>query len=82
MTKPTLADGNWDYVLTLLPAGWEELARTSGGVRRLRGAESLGSLLRTLLLPTDLCLRLTRPVGLAHLWTAVSSLRPLVAQFG
>jgi len=50
MTKPNLADGNWDYLLTLLPADWEELAKTSGGVQRLRGSESLSSLLRTLLL--------------------------------
>jgi len=50
MTERNLADGNWDYLLTLLPADWEALAKTSGGVRRLRGAVSLSSLLRTLLL--------------------------------
>jgi len=49
-TTEKLADGNWDYLLTLLPANWEELANSSGGVRRLRGTPSLSCLLRTLLL--------------------------------
>lgn len=49
-TTEKLKDENWDYLLTLLPPDWEELAYSSGGVRRLRGTSSLGDLLRTLLL--------------------------------
>jgi len=74
MTKPTLADGNWDYVLTLLPADWQELAKTSGGVRRLRGAGSLSSLLRTLLLHVahGCSLRTTSVVAKAAGWASMS----------
>ena len=37
----TLADENWDYLLSLLPLDWEAQARSTGAVRRLRGASSL-----------------------------------------
>jgi hypothetical protein len=74
MTKPSLADGNWDYVLTLLPADWEALAKSSGGVQRLRGAESLSSLLRTLLLHMahGCSLRTTAVVAKAAGWASMS----------
>jgi hypothetical protein len=74
MTKHDLADGNWDYVLTLLPADWQTLARVSGGVQRLRGAESLSSLLRTLLLHIahGCSLRTTAVVAKAAGWASMS----------
>ena len=74
MTDQTLADENWDYVLTLLPADWQELAKTSGGVRRLRGAASLSSLLRTLLLHIahGCSLRTTSVVAKAAGWATMS----------
>ena len=74
MTDTTLADGNWDYLLTLLPADWQELAKSSGGVRRLRGAASLGSLLRTLLLHIahGCSLRTTSVVAKAAGWADMS----------
>lgn len=69
-----LNDDNWDYLLKLLPDGWEELARTSGAVRRLRGATSLGSLLRVLLLHVGhgCSLRTTSVVGKAAGWICMS----------
>jgi hypothetical protein len=74
MTDTTLADGNWDYLLTLLPANWQDLAKTSGGVRRLRGAASLSSLLRTLLLHIahGCSLRTTSVVAKAAGWADMS----------
>lgn len=74
MTNPTLADGNWDYLLSLLPANWQALAKTSGGVQRLRGAESLSSLLRTLLLHVahGCSLRTTSVVAKAAGWASMS----------
>jgi hypothetical protein len=41
---------NWRVLLGLLPSSWEQLGRSSGSVRRLRGFSSLESLLHTLLL--------------------------------
>jgi len=41
---------NWQVLRTLFPPGWEELGRTSGAVKRLRGFTSLEALLRTLLM--------------------------------
>lgn len=74
MTKHNLADENWDYLLTLLPADWQELAKTAGGVRRLRGATSLSSLLRTLLLHIahGCSLRTTSVVAKAAGWASMS----------
>ena len=74
MTEHNLADGNWDYLLTLLPADWLELAKTSGAVRRLRGAESVGSLLRTLLLHIahGCSLRTTSVIAKAAGWASMS----------
>ena len=42
MIKQELADGNWNYVLTLLPANWEALAKSSGAVRRAIASEVNG----------------------------------------
>jgi len=41
---------NWDVLRGLFPAGWGQLGRTSGAVKRLRGFSSLETLLRTLLM--------------------------------
>jgi len=41
---------DWDVVLTMLPAQWEAKAAELGAVRRLRGFDSVGSLLRVLLI--------------------------------
>jgi Transposase DDE domain len=41
---------DWQILLELFPAGWEELGRSTGAVTRLRGFKSLEALLRTLLL--------------------------------
>jgi len=43
-------DEDWEVLLRLLPSNWEELARRSGAVERLRGFDSISALLRTLLL--------------------------------
>jgi hypothetical protein len=41
---------NWRVLVGLLPSSWEQLGRSSGAVRRLRGFSSIESLLHTLLL--------------------------------
>jgi DDE family transposase len=41
---------DWQVLLELFPVEWEELGRRSGAVSRLRGFDSMESLLRTLLL--------------------------------
>lgn len=41
---------DWQVLVGLFPAGWEELGRSTGAVTRLRGFESLNDLFRTLLL--------------------------------
>lgn len=41
---------DWPVLLTLFPADWQQLARSSGAIRRLRGFPSVEALLRTLLL--------------------------------
>ena len=41
---------DWDVVMQMLPAQWESKAIELGAVRRLRGFESVGSLLRVLLI--------------------------------
>lgn len=71
---PHLADENWDYLLTLLPENWRTQARKLGGVRRLRGASSIESLLRTLLLHIGhgCSLRTTSVVAKAAGWASMS----------
>jgi Transposase DDE domain len=41
---------DWDVVMQMLPAQWEAKALELGAVRRLRGFDSVGSLLRVLLI--------------------------------
>ena len=41
---------DWDVVIGMLPAQWEAKAVELGAVRRLRGFDSVGSLLRVLLI--------------------------------
>ena len=41
---------DWDLLVSFLPGNWEELARTTGALRKLRKDKSPGNLLRTLLL--------------------------------
>jgi hypothetical protein len=41
---------NWQVLRGLFPSGWEQLGRSSGAVKRLRGFPSLEALLRTLLM--------------------------------
>lgn len=41
---------DWQVLVGLFPAGWEDLGRSTGAVTRLRGFESLNDLFRTLLL--------------------------------
>ena len=67
-------DTNWTYLLSLLPADWESLAKTSGGLRRLRGTASAGDLLRTLLLHVGhgFSLRSTAVLAKAAGWAAMS----------
>ena len=43
-------DEDWNLVLGLLPAQWQQQAVLSGASERLRGFSSTSSLLRTLLL--------------------------------
>ena len=70
----TLADENWDYLLSLLPQDWQAQAKATGAVLRLRGASSLGSLLRVLLLHIGhgCSLRTASVVGKAAGWISMS----------
>jgi hypothetical protein len=43
-------DEDWSVLLSLLPTDWEELGRKTGAIARLRGFDSVGSVLRTLLM--------------------------------
>ena len=69
-----LSDENWDYLIKLLPEDWEAQARLTGAVRRLRGAQSLGSLLRVLLLHVGhgCSLRTASVIGKAAGWVSMS----------
>lgn len=69
-----LADENWRFMLKLLPARWEELARETGAVTRLRGFDSVEQLLRGLLLHVGLgcSLRETVVVAKAAGWLEMS----------
>jgi len=70
----TLADENWKFLLKLLPAGWEGLAKETGAVKRLRGFDSVEQLLRGLLLHVALgcSLRETAVVAKAAGWLEMS----------
>lgn len=69
-----LSDENWEYLLGLLPEDWEAQAKRHGAVRRMRGADSLGNLLRTLLLHVahGCSLRTTATVAKAAGWASMS----------
>jgi hypothetical protein len=73
-TTLTLADRNWEFLLGLLPANWEGLARETGAVTRLRGFDSVDQLLRGLLLHVGLgcSLRDTVVVAKAAGWLNMS----------
>lgn len=49
-TASNAVEEDWRILLSLLPSGWEQQAVLSGAVERLRGFDSTGDLLRTLLL--------------------------------
>jgi len=70
----SLPDENWTYLLSLLPAQWEEQAKKVAAVRRLRGTNSVGDLLRTLLLHIahGCSLRTTAVVAKAAGWATMS----------
>jgi hypothetical protein len=44
------ADESWQLLLSMLPMGWEQQAVLCGAVERLRGFQSVGELLRVLLM--------------------------------
>src|SRR5260370_29554745 len=45
-----IAEENWKVLLSLFPAGWQQMARQSGAIERLRRFRSPDVLLRMLLL--------------------------------
>lgn len=65
---------NWSTLLSLFPAKWDQRARESGAVARLRGFSSPEALLRTLLLhvANGLSLRETAVQAKLADWAAVS----------
>ena len=52
MPTPRTADvvDDWSVICQLLPLGWEEAARTTGALRRVRGIRDARTLLRVLLI--------------------------------
>jgi hypothetical protein len=46
----SVLDEDWSILLTLFPTQWEELGRKTGAIARLRGFDSVGNVLRTLLM--------------------------------
>jgi hypothetical protein len=65
---------NWKILVSLLPAGWQQVALESGAIKRLRGFSSPEALLRTLLLHVGLGYSLRETVVRARLadWSDVS----------
>ena len=60
-------DEEWGVLATLLPAGWQEMARTTGAMRRARGGiASPDKLLQLLLLHVATGLSLKQAVARAH----------------
>lgn len=49
-TAESLAEDNWPIVCTFLPKGWQEMARSSGALKRARDIPDAESLLRLLLM--------------------------------
>src|ERR1700744_3550901 len=50
MTEPNVMDEDWPLLLSLLPPGWEDLAREPQALKGLRQDKSADACLRTLLL--------------------------------
>jgi len=46
----SVLDEDWRVLLSLFPADWEDLGRKTGAITRLRGFDSVGNVLRTLLM--------------------------------
>lgn len=46
----SVIDEDWRILLSLFPADWEGLGRKTGAITRLRGFDSVGNVLRTLLM--------------------------------
>jgi hypothetical protein len=46
----SVVDEDWNVLLSLFPAEWEEMGRRTGAITRLRGFKSVGDVLRTLLM--------------------------------
>ncbi len=46
----SVIDEDWRVLLSLFPEEWEELGRKTGAITRLRGFDSVGNVLRTLLM--------------------------------
>jgi hypothetical protein len=46
----SVIDEDWHILLSLFPTDWEELGRKTGAITRLRGFDSVGNVLRTLLM--------------------------------
>ena len=63
----SVADENWQVLVSLLPSRWREQAVESGAIRRLRGFASPESLMRTLLLHVAQGFSLRETVVLAKL---------------
>ena len=63
----SVADENWQVLMSLLPSRWREQAVESGAIQRLRGFASSESLMRTLLLHVAQGFSLRETVVLAKL---------------
>jgi hypothetical protein len=63
----SVADENWQVLMSLLPSRWREQAVESGAIQRLRGFASPESLMRTLLLHVARGFSLRETVVLAKL---------------
>jgi hypothetical protein len=46
----SVIEEDWGVLLSLFPSRWEELGRETGAITRLRGFDSVGNVLRTLLM--------------------------------
>jgi hypothetical protein len=72
-----IAEENWNVLVSLFPAGWQQMARQSGAVERLRSFQSPDVLLRMLLLHVARGYSLRETVVRAKLanWTDISACR-------
>src|SRR5579864_2870659 len=50
MTEPNVMDEDWTLLLSLMPSGWEDLARDTQALKGFRQDKSADACLRTLLL--------------------------------